>query len=132
MIKQLDVFIKSSETCKYFINIKGFSEKSIKYVFFYNFLFIYWTGADGRIIQGSDWFKSAGHDSSDYNEGSEDSPRSLCSTDVLDKEIAKGIDDSNVSEVPGPEFVDGWSFSVKKSKKLKRTMERAVIEKTSS
>jgi len=140
LTRQLDVLIKGSETCKRFIGVRGLGERSIKHVPFWNTLLTCWTGADGRAIQGSDWFKSAGHDSSDYDEGSgegsdkgsEDRPRSLCSPDVLDKEIANDIDDSNVSEIPVPAFEEEFSFSSskKKSKKSKLAKKPAVFEET--
>jgi hypothetical protein len=114
-------------------------------------LLICWTGADDRTIQGSGWFKSAGHDSSDYDEGSaegsaegsdegsEDSLRRPYRTrglpsELLDKEIVKGIDDSIVSEIPVPAFEEEISYasSKKKSKKSKLAAKRAMFEETLS
>jgi hypothetical protein len=92
-----------------------------------------WTGADDRTIQGSDWFKSTGHDSSDYDEGSgEGSDEGSGRTELLDKEIAKGIDDSNVSEIPVPAFEEEISYasSKKKSKKSNLAAKRAAFEET--
>ena len=50
----------------------------------------------------------------------------------MDKEIAKGIDDSNVSEIPVPAFEEEISYasSKKKSKKSNLTAKRAAFEET--
>jgi hypothetical protein len=52
----------------------------------------------------------------------------------LDKEAAKGIDNSNVSEIPVPVFEEEISYvsSKKKSKKSKLATKRAVFEEASS
>jgi len=127
LTRQLDVLMKGSETCKRFIGVRGL-------------------GADDRTIQGSDWFKSAGHDSSDYeegseegfgegsDEGSEDALRRVYGTELLDKEAAKGIDNSNVSEIPVPVFEEEISYmsSKKKSKKSKLATKRAMFEEALS
>jgi hypothetical protein len=134
LTRQLDVLMKGSETCKRFIGVRGLGERSTWHVPFCNPLLTCWTGADGRTIQGSDWFKSTGHDSSDHVEGSEDSLRRLGRTELLDKEITKTIDDSNVSEIPVPAFEEAifYASSKRKSKKSKLATKWAVPEEISS
>ena len=62
-----------------------------------------WAGTDDGTIQRSTWFKSTNHDSSDYDEGSEESDDINSLSDIV---TARGSPGSEESELSSKEIAE--------------------------